>query len=220
MSMSAGRILGALAAALAVSALAASAAEGPRPLKVAVLDVDKVLHDYKKSDDLLKQISERFKPLEEALKKESEFIRAERRRLDDENLDPDSVELFKKKQAIQLRIAEFQTKEKAFLIERSAAELKAMSEVWADLVAATARHAKDKGLDLVIKQQLREEPSKSKESFFRNVAGCTVIYHADYLDCTDEVLKLMNSDYERGGKAPEAPEIKTPVPTPKGGKKG
>ena len=218
--MTVGRILGAVAALLTAATLGASAGEGPRPLKIAVVDVDKVLRDYKKSDDLYKQTAERFKPLEEALKQKAEFIRAEQRRLASDPRDPESVELFKEKQAIQIKIAEFQAEDRKFLSDRNAAEVKAMSEVWTDLLAATAKYARDKGLDLVVKQQLREEPSKSKDSFYRNVAGCTVLYRADYLDCTDELLKQLNSEYERGaGKAAApGPEPKPPEPKP-GGKK-
>jgi len=214
------RTIAVLAAAWAAAAPAAPAGEGPRALKIAVVDVDKVLRDYKKSDDLYKQTAERFKPLEEALKQKAEFIRAEQRRLASDPRDPESVELFKEKQAIQMKIAEFQAEDRKFLSDRNAAEVKAMSEVWTDLLAATAKYARDKGLDLVVKQQLREEPSKSKDSFYRNVAGCTVLYRADYLDCTDELLKQLNSEYERGaGKAAApGPEPKPPEPKP-GGKK-
>ena len=204
-----------LAAALAAAAPAAPAGEGPRALKIAVVDVDKVLRDYKKSDDLYKQVGERFKPLEEALKQKADFIRAEQRRLASDPRDPESVELFKEKQAVQIKIAEFQGEERKFLSDRSAAEVKAMAEVWADLVAATGKYAKDKGLDLVLKQQLREEAAKSKDSFYRNVAGCTVLYHADFLDCTDELLKQLNSEYERGAGKPVAP----PAEPKPGGKK-
>jgi len=218
--MMVGRLLGTVAALLAAASLGASAAEGARPLKIGVVDVDKMLREYKKSDDLYKKISEDYKPLEDALKKKLDMIVADRRKLEDSGRDGKSVEFLRDKQALELRIAELQTEERKFLTERNAAELKAMNDVWDDLTAFVAKLAKDKGLDLVIKQQLRPTDAKSKDSFYRNVSGCTVLYHTDQLDLTDELLKAMNAEYERGGDKAPAPEPKTPAPTPKGGKRG
>jgi outer membrane protein len=212
------RLAGALAAALLAGALAAPAgepaAEKPRALKVGVVDVDRVLRDYQRSKDLYQQIDEQFKRQTDELRKKADAIREEQKRLAADPRDPENVELFKDKQALQLRIAEFQAEEKRFVTERNAAELKAMSQIWDDLVAAVEEHAKDNGFDLILKQQLRTEPAKSKDQFYRNVAGATVLFHTERLDCTDAILKLMNSKHERGAKDPAAPETKTPEPKP------
>jgi outer membrane protein len=220
-AMAVGRMFGALAVLLAAAVWSAPAAEGPRPLKIGVVDIDKVLREYKKSDDLYKKIGEDFAPLEEALKKKSEMIRAEQRKLVDSGRDPESVELFKDRQALELRIAEFRTEEKKLALEAAAAKLRAMNEVWNDLLKAVEKQAKDRGLDLVIKQQLRTGDARNAESFHNNVSACTVLYHSDQLDLTEEMIKAMNAEYERGGKPPATPEPKTPVAPPKtGGRKG
>ena len=217
------RIARALAAALLAGALwvpaAEAAAERPRALKVGVVDVDRALRDYQRSKDLYQQIDEQFKRQADELRRKADAIREEQKRLAADPRDPESVEFFRDKQALQLRIAEFQAEEKKFVAERNAAELKAMSDIWDDLVAAVEEYAKDNGFDLILKQQLRTEAAKSKDQFYRNVAGATVLFHTGPLDCTDAVLKLMNSRHQRGAKGAPAPEPKTPAPKA-GGRKG
>jgi len=204
-------VLAAAAALLAAVSQAASAAEGPRPMKIGVVNVDKVLtQGYKKGKDLSDKIGEDFKVLEEALKKKAEMIQADQRKLADGG-QGDSLEFLRAKQTIELRIAELRADEKKFLGDRNAAELKAMGELWADFNAAVAKIAKDKGMDLVLQQQvLDKEDVKTKTSFVRSAASCAVLYRADYLDITDELIQALNADYERSG---------APAPTPKGGKK-
>ncbi len=198
------RVIGALAALLAAAAVTASAGEGPRALKIGVVDVDKVLREYKKSDDLYKKLGEDFKPLDEALKKKGEMIRAEQRRLADSDRDANSLELFKDRQALDLKVAEFRTEEKKLLLEKNAAKLRAMNEVWGDMLKAVEKYAKDKGLDLVVKQQLRTDDARTDEAFYRNVAAATLLYYGEHLDCTDDVVKALNAAYERGGSAAPA----------------
>jgi outer membrane protein len=216
--MTIGRILGAAAALLTAAVLSAPAAETPRSVKVGVVDINRVLREYKKCEDLVGRINEDFKSQEDALKRKKELIIADQRRLADSEHEADSIELFKDKQALELRMAELQLERKKYAADRGAAKLKAMNEVWGDVTRAIEKRAKDKGLDLVLKLQPRDPNPKAEEVFLHDMDVASVLYHADALDFTDELVKALNAEYERGGRTP-APDVKAPAPPPKGGKK-
>ncbi len=175
---------------------AASAGEG-RALRIAMVDVDKVLREYKKGNDRYEQIKKKFEPLATRITQKAKYINEEKRRL---AADPrtDKVAYLKKKQKLQLMVAELRGDEKEYITKRTKEEIAAMMEVWNDVVAATAKYAKDNGLDMVFKQQIRSTTPKTKSTFYRNVAARTVLYSAARLDITDAIAKQLNTDYERG----------------------
>jgi Skp family chaperone for outer membrane proteins len=195
--------LGAAVAGLALcGGSQAGAATRRHSLRVALVDVERVLREYKKGNDRYDQIRKEMEPLINEIKQKVQAIREERRRL---AADPrtDAVEYLKKKQELELKIAELERDEKSFLAKKTAKEIAAMMEVWNDVIAAVSKHAKDQGIDLVLKQQVRTGTPKRKSTFYRNVAARTVLYAAAHLDITEEVIKQLNGDYERGRGAPK-----------------
>ena len=191
----------ACAAALAGSALAAAGEGAAAPPRVAIVDVEKVLTDYKKSGDIYKDIEKELEPLANAIKQKAKYIREEQQRIAS---DPraDKIELLRRKQKIEMDMAELDKEEKEFGDRRAELEVKALEDVWDDLVAAVAKYAKDNGLDLVIKQQVSTSKTRSSTTVRMRIAAQTVIYAAAQLDITEAILKQMNTDYERGRTAP------------------
>lgn len=174
----------------------ASAGEG-RALRVALVDVDQVLREYKKAEDRYEQIRKKFEPLATRIKQKAKYINDEKRRLDaDPRKDP--VAYLKKKQKLQLLVAELRGDEKEYITKRTYEEITAMMEVWNDVIAAVAKYAKDNGLDMVLKQQIRSTRPKTKSTFYRSVAARTVLYSAARLDISEAIVKQLNTDYERG----------------------
>ncbi len=186
-----------LAIVAALSGSRADAAGRKRSLRVALVDVDKVLQEYKKGNDRYDQIRKELEPLINTIRQKAQAIRDEQRRLVQ---DPrtDKVKFLKKKQELALKIAEMERDEKLFLAKKTEKEIDAMMEVWNDVIAAVAKYAKENGIDLVIKQQVRSKKPSRKDSFYRNVRARTVLYAAARLDITEQIAKQLNTEYERG----------------------
>ena len=167
-------------------------------LRVAYVDVDRVLRDYKKGDDLYKQIEKDFEPQRKALEQKTKFIQEEQHRMTTDPRMRDKVEYLRKKQQIELKVAELKMDEQKYVKERTEKELGAMMNVWNDLTEAIAKYAKENGLDLVVKQQVLSEQVSSKAVFHRRVGSQTLLYAAKRLDITEALIKQMNTAYERG----------------------
>ena len=178
-------------------------AEARRALRVAVVDVNKVYLEYKKSNDRANAIAEKFKPRVEAIKQKDRHIKEETRRLATSGLKPDSVEFLKRKQKLQVLRAELRTEQKKCFMELETEEIAGMLEVWKDLLAAAEEYSKDNGIDLVINQQVRNHAPRTKETFYNQVAARTVLCAAEGLDITDALVKRLNRNYERGLDKPK-----------------
>jgi Skp family chaperone for outer membrane proteins len=191
---------------LAVSAAAAGAepeggepapAPAPRALRIAVVNIDRVLSEYKKSNDRYEQIEADFAEITKEFAQKVQFVREEQARLA-EDARTDRVAYLEKKQRIELELAKLAKEEKEMVARRTEKEIEAMMEVWSDTITAVAKYAKDAGLDMVIKQQELSKTPKAKSTFHRRVGAMTVLYSAAHLDITDEVIRQMNTEYERG----------------------
>jgi Skp family chaperone for outer membrane proteins len=191
--------LGVLLATAAVLTAGARAQAGTkkRSLRIVLVDVDKVLQEYKKGNDCYAQIRKELEPLIRSLREQARDINDEKRRLL-ANPRTDPVEFLKKKQALELKLAKIKRDEKTFLDKKTKKEIEAMMEVWNDAIAAVSKYAKENGIDLVLKQQVRTSKPRLKATFYRNVAARTVLYAAAHLDITDKIVKQLNADYERG----------------------
>jgi Skp family chaperone for outer membrane proteins len=187
-----------VAAAAALAAVARTGETEVRAPRIAFVDVDRVLGEYKKGKDRYEQIKAKFEPKANSIKQRAQAVGEERRRIET-NPRTDQVEYLKKKQEIEMQLAKLQQDEKEYMEGRTADELKAMAEVWNDMMAAVSAHARDNGIDIVIKQQARDEPVESKAAFHRSVSSRTLLYAAAKLDITEEILKKLNTEYERGG---------------------
>jgi Skp family chaperone for outer membrane proteins len=189
----------ACSAALAVTA---AAGEGPAaPPRVAIVDVEKVLTDYKKSGDIYKDIEKELEPLANALKQKARYLREEQQRVAS---DPraDKLDLLKRKHKIEMDMAEVERDEREFNERRAELEVKALEDVYGDMIAAVAKYSKENGLDLVIKQQVSTSRTRSTTTVRMRIAAQTVLYAAPQLDITEAILKQMNTDYERNRTAP------------------
>lgn len=206
-----GKAVGTLAvlggcAALLLAALAAAAEEKPRALKVGVVDVDRLFREYKRNDDETKRLEDRYKALFEDLSKKEEALREAERRLATEAGESTNIELLKKRQELQLKHAELQAEERRVRAEAAAERVKALNALWSDVLSAAAKFGRDRGYDLIVKQQIDPDMPKSAEDFARNVARRTVLYQAASMDCTNDLLKSLNAEYDRGGPGGERPE--------------
>ncbi len=216
--MIAKRLIPAAAATLLALALSAAAGEkapppapapapAPGTLRVAAVDVEKVLNEYKKGTDLYKEIEKELEPRANNIKQKAKYIREEQQRLaSDPRADP--IEQLQRKQKIELAIAEVNKEEKDFNERRTELEVKAMDDVWSDVNEAAARYAREHGLDLVIKQQVRSGKARSATTIHMRIAAQTLLYVSPRLDITDELLKQLNAEYERG----HGRETKDPAP--------
>jgi outer membrane protein len=194
------------AAVLVISALAPAAEEKPRALKVGVVDVDRVFRDYKRNDDESKRLEEKYKARFEELAKKEESLREDERRLAVDAGETPNLDQLKRRQELQYRRAELGVEERRMRAERSAERVKALNSLWSDVLNAAARYGKDKGYDLLIKQQIDPETPKAAEDFARGVASRTVLFQVPNMDCTADLLKALNAEYDRGGHGTEKAE--------------
>jgi len=189
-----------LATVAMLSGSRASAAGRKRSVRIALVDVDRVLQEYKKGNDRYEQIRKELEPRLNTIRQKAQAIRDEQRRLA-ASVPKDKVKFLKKTQELKLRIAELERDEKLFLAKKTAKEIDAMMEVWNDVIAAVSKYAKENGIDMVLKQQVRSNKPKRKETFYRNVRARTVLYCAAHLDITEKLITQLNTGYERGRNA-------------------
>ena len=213
-------ILAACGAMLCTGLRAGEAAdEQPRPLKIGVVDLEKLFTDYRLAKELEGELRAEAGRQEDELRKQKEVILEHRRRLAADTRDPDNLDRMKESQKLEYELAEYRSLQEDIRAKIAASRFKNAKKIWSEIEDAVARYAKQKGLDLVIKDQVPINPIGSGAELQAYMNSKAVIYRAPYLDCTAEVLKVLNTDYERGRTAvPEKPPAKGGE-TPKSGKK-
>jgi Skp family chaperone for outer membrane proteins len=103
------------------------AAPQAQPLRIAVVDVDKVFAEYKKGGDRYRQIEKKFQPVVAELRREADNIRALQRQMNEVPRDK-PLERLKLKQRIEIGMAEITAKEKT--TNRSPATPRTTPSTW------------------------------------------------------------------------------------------
>jgi len=172
-------------------------------LKVAVVDLVKVTNSYKRTEDasadlqveqanLKAETEPKVKGLEELRLKRDGFNKGT------EEWEKLNDQLLEKNLELRNWVAMQRLK-----IERRHRDV--LLDMYREIAGVVERLAKKEGLDLVFTQAFLEPPqidvdeSRGLEDLKKRIIGQRVLFPTDPQDLTDEVLKILNSEYK--GKA-------------------
>jgi Skp family chaperone for outer membrane proteins len=194
------RKLGWLAVAMAIGLPLAVSASAQAAIKAGVVDLVEVTNSYERTKDAsadlqveqanLKAASEpKVKALEDLRLKRDGFNKGtkEWQQLDDQGLKAE-VELRNELALEQVKI------------ERRHRDV--LLEMYREITTVVDRLAKQKGLDLVFTQaflappQIDVDKSKGLDDLKNRIVGQRILYPADVVDLTQDVLKILNADYK------------------------
>jgi Skp family chaperone for outer membrane proteins len=175
---------------MAATALAQSTGPQARPLVVGVIDIGVVFKNYKRKDDLEKQINAHKERLEKQAQSQREEIQKLRKNLDLVNPGSPTYRIEKYKLLTAMKTAE---------VNAQAAEEELKSQVEAltlqllDEIEETVRdYGQKSGYDLILKIDTKGwGDEKFQERIFRAQVSA-VLYHDTRVDVTQSVLAVLN----------------------------
>ena len=168
-------------------------------MKIGVVNIIKVFDDYAKSDDLEKGLTEEL----EAFNNEMKFLKDELDKLEAfiEQLSADSElrvekvsEYAVKKQVYQARMG---AEQRRWMVKQS----KLLMELYGDIVGAVGEYAKAEEYTLVLKADLGSVRGESPDEVQLRIAIRPVLYYSSMHDLTDDIIKVLNENYEAEKKA-------------------
>ncbi len=182
----------ALVAALAGRS-AAGAPEPDSPLRVAVVDMSRVLKEAAAWRDAAEERSRMIERMQRTLgqrRREAQVLRNEL-----ENLPPGTDQ--RQAKALELQRALVQLQQEQMEFEAGIAEHHnaAVRDLLGRLARAAQEHARENGIDLVLKRQGMEPDAASPQQGLE-MATADVLYAAERLDVTDAVVARLNAEHE------------------------
>jgi Skp family chaperone for outer membrane proteins len=173
-------------------------AQGPSPdSKYAVVDAEQVLDTCQQTVDTKRLISERSERLQKQLESRRQAIHT--KQADFTALHPDSPEAYKLQEELDRLQIEFETVQKIEQGEMLRERNLWVAEVYRQLMATIKQIAEAKGLDMVLFQD-SFDPKNPTKTIIERMGPRRVLYARQYLDLTDEVLRVLNEAYaQRGG---------------------
>jgi len=215
MGRSAGLGLGVLiACALALGAgerTASTAAgdDGPRPLKVAYVDLTRLFKGYHRREGLEADLKTLRTSLTEKDRAGVAEIERYKRRIEQLALGTqERLDLEKEAQAAAQRLDKARRASVAELSKRVTATL---DELYEDVLAEVAAVGREGGYDFILKDQSRERKGATADQMVRQISQRSVLYAKPELDLTDRVLKRLNKRHAARKKGDEAKKAAKPT---------
>ncbi len=191
--------VGVFAVAASLCAAAPARAQQAAPIKLGVVDLAKVFKGYKKSAELEKRINAE----RDALKAELDAIK---KKISDLNKELDLLDFgsptYQKKEEEKARAVGLYELKKRRLEDRIKRRWEEYNvALLDDINAVVAEYGKQHGYTLIFK--VDTEPSKDQKL----LAGLrNVLYFAQTIDITNDIVTILNRRYElEGGAAPAKP---------------
>lgn len=160
---------------------------------VAVCNLSKIFDDYKRADKLNAELNERRRKIKaeiESRKKALETTRQQLRGLREGGEAFGNV--LKKAQGQQVELQVWsQIQEQSLLRDH----LRLTKEMFKEISDAIAAVAKKKGIGLVVQLEPRDLPAKNSQELISQLTNRKVLYNADTIDITGDVLRLVNERF-------------------------
>lgn len=168
---------------------------GAKPMKIALIDMDHVLVNYKKSDELTAEMREAYKAVEaqgKALIGEANSLKTE---LKSGTFDEESSEFEKRENRLfhinsQLKVLEAQTKS-----NMQKQHVSVVQAVYQDVQQAVERFAAQNGYTLILKINRDTHEGKDSQQIQKTLSQ-QIVFHQGAEDITDPVLSLLNQEFE------------------------
>jgi Skp family chaperone for outer membrane proteins len=190
-----------------------------RALAVGVIDIGVVFKNYKRKDDLEKQINAQKERLEKQAQAQREEIQKLRKNLD--LLDPNSAAFRIEKQKLLREMAIMEVNGKAAEEELKAQVEGLTLQLLDEIEQVVQEYGKANGYDLVMKIDTKGwGDEKFQERIFRAQVS-SVLYHDAKTDITNSVLAELNKParieafQKKAGLPPQTPANGTQPPGPK-----
>jgi outer membrane protein len=189
----------------------AAAARGQATLKIGVVDLDRVLEEYKKKQDaeakLKNDYDTELKKLEESLAR----IREKNQELS--VLEKGSTEYDLRQLEAEVERYRIKLEQESLGRRHEKNRTAKMRELYLDIVKKVEEYGKANGFSAILAKRGDFKPEDRRE-LLTLIISQSVLYHDPGLDVTQEVLKLLNKD-----AAAAPPQPANGGPERKGGQK-
>ena len=163
------------------------------PLRLAVVDLDRVFERSKEWQDHEAQRAQLIEKIRRTLRHSDSQIRILRSEYDD--VPPGTAAASEKLREIQEAIGEFE-KAKAVFEQQTSAQLReSLRTVFNKISASLEQYAKTNNIDLILKKQNLHVSSADPAEIGAFMAAADVLYVSDHFDVTEAVIKELNAEY-------------------------
>lgn len=166
---------------------------------VAVVDVDRVRREYKKTEKLLDEITADAEKVKADLKSRKDAIDGLNYELS--QLEVDSQTFRDKQKELLEKTVDFEVTKKFNEVDLISRDFVAVRGVVKDIYEQAKIVAEEKGIDLVLYKddiELGDDDARDRELFWAKVRGRKVIYVVDRLDITNDVISGLNQGFKLG----------------------
>jgi Skp family chaperone for outer membrane proteins len=183
-------------------ALAGAAEDVPpaRDLKIAVVDIAILFRDYHRSKVMRDGLLDQMRAYRNRV--ESQQRRLAQKEAELREFAAGTAEHLARREDIAEKAKELRALQMEAETAQNAAWIKLIREIYSDVNEAAAAYAKEKKIDLVIKQQSILDTSDRadearRDSLILDISRRGVLYHSEALDITTPILQRLNEAYAR-----------------------
>lgn len=178
-----------------VSVSFAQAGEGP---KVAVVRIQDAINSYERAKELQKDIDASFKDQKEQINKLREELKVLQKEVQaDSVLEPNDMKQFQKIQDLRAKEFTLKTLGNSFMKEYNDRMVEFYRAIYADFQAAVKEYATNNGCDLVLRKVKDDLEAPNVQGVQQEIAIKVVQFASAAVDCTDQVLAIMNRNFEK-----------------------
>ncbi|MFP4027212.1 MAG: OmpH family outer membrane protein [Candidatus Brocadiia bacterium] len=171
----------------------AAGSDGTQKLKIAVVDLDRILKESERWKDFLNEHEQMEQKAKRTLKKYQTQIRI--LRSDYENLPQGTERAAKKRSKIRTAVEEYQKVKSKFETEMQNHRLESLSDMFNTINEIITLHAREHDLDLVLKKQDLSVSASQPKELGVIVATADVLFAENKFDITHDILKELNARY-------------------------
>jgi len=175
---------------VAINHVTAQQKEPPPPARVAVVDIGHLFMNYMKAREYAntQQAESQRLQAEDAAKRQA--IEKADNML--KELKPGTADYEKQEDQVERMAVEYRNWQAMILARQQRLTMQRTKDVYEDIVKATAEVARKSGCSLVMTKDPADVPTRSLEDFLDQLSRRRVLYAADNLDITPDVLRQLN----------------------------
>ena len=160
------------------------------PSRIAVVSIRRIFENCRKNTQRQEEMEAERKKIVAELEKISSEANAFR--ADMETRKPGSTDYVNLMRETMEKEALLDAKEKFYQQNLTSREQQWTEQLYLEIVAAIGNVAKQKGLDLVLAKEENQFPAASPNELLLMIKTSKVLFHADEMDITNEVLTAMD----------------------------
>ncbi len=170
---------------------------GPRPVRMAVVDVAEVFEKYDRTKKLNETVKRRFSGRQKAIGDRKTKLQKQKMALDNDSRRRNDPSLIQARAMLQMDASKYETDLKAFLKEYEKFQFAKTRHILAEIVEAVRRYADGKGYDIVLQVTDTRVEGRNTMTLTNNFRKKTAVYFSDHVNITPGVLAFLNQAYEQ-----------------------